>query len=228
MILKNPKEVIDAFNNAISVSLEFHGHQYRGEVVDIKVGEHVVFKVKNADDGLVRVPIGYDLIYLRLLTKGGKAITYRTELQKKKIPLMLLKFPEEEQPTFIRAHHRHHVNMSTPIVVTKREAGLLEGNISGIGSITDLSEGGCAVKTSLRLESNDTINLFLNLSDSSGHNSMELTGEVKRVGKPSGKIINYGIQFKNMDRWKLKELGEFIKRHPSMAASGYNDDTGSI
>lgn len=219
-VMKDYSKIMDVFNNAASVALEFHGHQYRGSVAEIKAGEYLIFKVKNINDGLVRVPEGYDLILLRLLTTKGEVFTYRTQLKKKKIPLLLLKFPEGEAKTSMRAHRRYCVNMNTPIVLSRRVSGPLPRNLTGLGTIINVSEGGCAVNTALKLEKEDTIKLFFNLSDSTGDKSVELTGDVKRVGEPVGRMVNYGIQFTQLTSQISRQIKEFIKRFSSQTSTG--------
>ena len=39
------REIANAFNTAVTVSVQFHGHQYKGEVVEIKIGEFLAFRV---------------------------------------------------------------------------------------------------------------------------------------------------------------------------------------
>ncbi len=216
--MKNHGRIMDVFNNAAFVTLEFHGHQYRGAVADIRAGEYLNFKVENIDDGLVRVPIGYDFILLRVFTIQGKLVVYRTQLKMKKIPLLLLDFPEHEVKTFIRIHNRYDVNMNTPIALTRRVNGLLFGNINGLGTITNVSQGGCAINTALRLEKEDTIKCFLDLSNSEGGMSVALKGDVKRVGKTAGRTVNYGVQFADMTPPVSGRIKEFIKRFSSKTA----------
>jgi len=213
--MENYGKIMDVFNNASSVTLEFHGYQYRGAVAEIKAGEYLGFRVKNVDDGLVRVPIGYDFILLRVLTIQGKIFVYRTQLRRKKIPLLLLDFPEYEVQTSIRVHDRYDVNMSAPIALTRRLGGLLSGSLTGLGTVTNVSKGGCCINTALKLERGDTIKCFLNLSNSEGGQSVELTGDVKRVGKLAGRMVNCGVQFSYMTPMASERMKEFIKRFSS-------------
>lgn len=218
--MKDYGKIMDVLNNAASITLEFHGHQYRGAVAGVRAGEYLNFKVRNVDDGLVRVPVGYDFILLRVLTIKGKLVVYRTQLKRKKIPLLLLGFPEYEVQTSIRVHDRYDVNMKTPIELTRRVSGPLFGNLTGLGTIANVSHGGCSINTALKLERGDTIKCFLDLSNSEGATSVELTGDVKRVGGPEGRTMNYGVQFADVTPLISKRIKEFIKRFSSKTVAG--------
>jgi hypothetical protein len=183
----------------------------------MKIGEFIVFRVKNPDDGLVRVPVDYEEIIFRVLTITGEVASFKTQLLNKNIPLLLLKFPETEIETFIRSHSRHHVKINTPIILVSREDVAPEKEVAGMGTLTNLSEGGCRISTALKLESGDKIRFFLNLT---GTGTRELIGIVRRVGKPSGGVTNYGIRFTGLNIRNMRELEDFMKRVLPQDAEG--------
>lgn len=203
------REIADAFNTAVTVSVEFHGHQYKGDIAEIKIGEFIAFRVAKPDDGLVRVPIDYDEITLRVLMMSGEVKGFQTRLLNKNIPLLLLQFPEREMETFIRSHPRHHVNISTPIILESREDVELEDEITGLGTITNLSEGGCQIATSLKLERNDKIRIFINLTDSGAR---EISGVIRRAMPDADSLVNYGLRFTGLNIRTMRELEDFMKR----------------
>ena len=203
------RQIADAFNTAVTVSVEFHGHQYKGEIVEIKIGEFVAFKVKKPDDGLVRLPIDYDEITIRLLTMSGEVRSFNTRLLNKNIPLLLLQFPDKEMETFTRSHPRHHVNISTPIILESRNDVIMEQEVTGLGTITNLSEGGCQITSSFKLERGDVIKIFINITETG---SREITGTVRRVIPDPDGIVNYGLRFVGLNIRTMRELEEFMKR----------------
>lgn len=205
----NLREIAAVFNSAVVVSVEFHGYQYKGDIVEVKIGDFIAFKVKQPDDGLVRVPIDYDEITLRVLMTSGEVKSFNTKLLNKNIPLILLQFPDREKETFTRSHPRHHVNISTPIILESRENVILEKETTGLGTITNLSEGGCKISTSLKLERGDGVKIFIQLTDMG---SMEMTGTVRRaIPAPDG-VINYGLRFVGLNIRTMRELEDFMKR----------------
>jgi len=203
------REIADAFNTAVIVSVEFHGHQYKGEIVEIKIGEFIALKVAKPDDGLVRVPIDYDEITLRVLMMSGEVKGFKTRLLNKNIPLLLLQFPEREMETLIRSHPRHHVNISTPIILESRENVELEEEVTGLGTITNLSEGGCQIATNLKLERSDKIRIFIHLTDSG---IREISGVIRRAVPDADRLVNYGLRFTGLNIRTMRELEDFMKR----------------
>jgi len=203
------REIADAFNTAVTVSVEFHGHQYKGEIIEIKIGEFIAFRVKKPDDGLVRVPIDYDGITLRVLMMSGEVKSFNTRLLDKNIPLLLLRFPDKEMETFIRSHPRHHVNISTPIILESRDDVDLEKEVTGLGTITNLSEGGCQIVTSLRLERGDRVRIFLKITDTG---SRDITGAVRRAIPYDNGVVSYGLRFIGVNIRTMRELEDFMRR----------------
>ena len=203
------REIANAFNTAVSISVQFHGHQYKGDIVEIKIGEFIAFKVKKPDDGLVRVPVDYDEITIRVLMMSGEVKSYQTRLLNKNIPLLLLKFPDKEMETFIRSHPRHHVNLSTPIILESRENVELENEETGLGAITNLSEGGCQVVSSLKLERGDKVKIFINMTDTG---AKEMACTVRRAIPDAKGVITYGLRFVGLNIRTMRELEEFMKR----------------
>lgn len=203
------RAISDALNTAVTVSVEFHGHQYKGEIVEINIGEFIAFRVTKPDDGLVRVPIDYDEITLRVLMMSGEVKSFKTRLINKNIPLLLLEFPKGAMETFIRSHPRHHVKISTPIILESRDDVELEDEVTGLGTITNLSEGGCQVATRLKLERGDKIRIFIHLTDSGAR---EISGVIRRVLHDSDNLENYGLRFTGLNIRTMRELEDFMKR----------------
>ena len=203
-------EIADTFNKAVTISLEFHEHQYTGELTEMKIGEFIIFRIKNVDDGLVRIPVDYDKIIFRVLTISGEIRSFNTQLLNKNIPNLLLKFPDDEMQTTARQHKRHHSNLDTPVILESREDLPLEKEVTGVGTVTNMSEGGCSITTGLKLERGDRIKFFLNLT---GKNAREMAGVIRRLGKPTRGITMYGIQFSGMNIRVMREVEEFMKQN---------------
>lgn len=60
-------------------------------------------------------------------------------------------------------------------------------------TITDLSEGGMAVKTDMDFE--EGMMLHLRLNSPPGKYPMQIRGEVRSVRGPSGGLRHYGVRF---------------------------------
>ena len=209
------REIADLFNTASSVVIEFEGHQYNGEVSDMKIGEYILFRVKNVDDGLVRLPKDFDDILFRLISVKGEAKSYPTELINKNIPHLLLKFPEKEVAPFVRKAERQFMSIDAPVVLEERGIGDMPRITSGLGTVKDLSENGCSLFTGLGLESGDKVRLFLDISERGRKNVVDVAGIVRRAGKPGDIASEIGIEFVDVAPEVMDAIRRFIKHHPS-------------
>jgi len=206
-------EIADILNSATCITLEFQSRQYQGEIIDLTIKKYITFRVNDADDELACISIDHDAMYLRVMMAQGGFNIYQTRLMEKKIPLLQLKFPEEECRALAREYSRYPVNMDTPITVLNRKGR----GVTGEGTIYNISECGVYLNTDLKLETGDRIGFCLGFHDSGDENSLELTGEVKRTILPTPTPPprgggSYGVRFTGINIRTLRKVQTFIKR----------------
>ncbi len=199
-------------NNAKELYFEFGEHKYRGDLLDSRLGEYILFRVRQADDGLVRIPVNYDLSYLRAIPQKGKPVTVNVKLLQKKIPHLLLSFPMEPEPEVVRKQKRRFMRATTPLVLKRRDNNLLTADRSGIGTILDISEKGVMIETSLELEKEDRVNIFLNVSAVGEKKNLEMLCIVRRVDQ-KGKLFTCGLEFFNPSEESLHAVADFLAAH---------------
>jgi len=207
--LEKDVKIASLINSAICVTLEIDSRQYRGDVTALKINEHIMFKVSETDDELARISIDHGAMYLRVMMAQGGFNLYRTRLMKKKIPLLQLKFPEEECRSPAKERSILSLDMGTTITVLNRDGGV----IKGVGIIHNISECGVYLNTGLELIVGDRIGFYLGFQDSGKESPLELTGEVKRTidHTPPRDIGSYGVRFTGIDIRTLRKVRAFIK-----------------
>ncbi len=209
----NIQDIAGVFNKAKAVVLELEGKKYFGEIEDIRIGEFVLFKVNNIDGTLVSAPPGFEGVVLSVATFDGGNKRYPTRIVQKKLPQILLAFPKKEFEG-IKRPPRRFLNIETPIILKSNENSTLTMDITGIGTMSDLSEGGCAVVTAIEMEEEDRLHMFLNLSEPGKKIVFEVEAIVRRIIPQPGGINNYGVQFVSLDGAAVEAIKNFLKRHP--------------
>lgn len=197
------------FNNAKEIYFEFGEHRYRGDLLDWRLGEHVLLRIRHADDGLVRIPVDYDLCRLRAIPQKGKPVTFKVKLLQKKIPHLLLSFPMEPEAEVIRKQNRRFMRVTTPIVLKRRDNVMVTADRSGIGTILDISEKGVMLETALALEKGDRVNIFINVSTGGEKKNLEMLCIVRRVDQ-KGKLFTCGLEFFKPSEQALRAVADFL------------------
>lgn len=199
----------DALNNAKEIHLEFDEHRYRGDILDWRLGEYILFRVRHADDGLVRVPVDYDLCRLRAIPEKGKPVIFRIKLLQKKIPHLLISFPMEPEAEVVRKQARRFMRVTTPVVLKRKDNALAAADRTGIGTILDISEKGVMLETSLPLEKGDRVNIFINVSSGGKKKNLEMLCIVRRVDH-KGKLFTCGLEFHKPSEQSLRAVADFL------------------
>jgi len=206
------------FNNGKSIFLEFDDHKYEVDIVEMRLGEYVVVKVRKPDQGLVNMPLGYDYCKLRVFTTQGKVFIFPTKPLQKKIPLMVFGFPEKEEPGFVRSTRRLFVRQSTPIILRKKDNLLVPRDTTAVGTITDLSDGGCSLISKMELMKGDKIRIFLNVSLEKERRNIELFCIVRRAGVAADGQGDYGLAWHEASEQVQTEIRNFLTNHPAHGA----------
>ncbi len=196
-------------NNAKEIYFEFGEHRYRGDLLDARLGEHILFRVRHADDGLVRIPVDYDLSYLRAIPENGKPVTFKVKLLQKKIPHLLLSFPMEPEPEVVRKQTRRFMRVTTPVVLKRRDNTMAAADRAGIGTILDISEKGVMLQTAFALEKGDRVTIFINVSSGDEKKNLEMPCIVRRV-EQKGKQFTCGLEFFKPSPQSLHAVADFL------------------
>ncbi len=210
----------NVLNNAKTSFLEYDEHKYECDIVEMRLGEFIVLKVHKPDQGLVNVPLRYDFCKLRVFTVQGKVYIFPTSIVQKKIPLMVIAFPEKEEPGFVRTGKRLFVRQSTPIILRKKENLLVPRDATAVGTITDLSEGGCSVISRMPLTKGDKIRIFLNVSHEKEARNVELFCIIRRAAPTPDGQVEYGLAWHEVSESVKADIKNFLTRHPSLGAGG--------
>ncbi len=230
------------FHMADSVKLEVEGKIYAGRVDEIRIGEYIIFSVKNMDNRLVQLSTGLEKLSLKV-SRAGKLITYPTSLLNKKLPKLMLKFPEKEADKVLRSAQRAHLCIRTPLFHVKRKNMLMKDDNYGLGTLTNMSEGGCSITINMDLQKEDRIDFFLEVNSeklaiskadgiadagtsaddrkrlmemegiaTSEKKLLELSGIVRSTKEQSPGVYNLGVQFVSLDNDTVEEITAYMKR----------------
>jgi len=231
------KTIAMIFNLAESVHLEINGEKYEGELEEIKIGEHIVYRLGNVTAEIINLPLGTDKILFKVINSVGAIKTFQTSLMKKKLPRLMLSFPDREASKVIRTTQRVYTNIKTPVFYVKSKNTLLPPNRYGLGTLTNIGEGGCSITLNMDIGKEDRIDFFLEVNseevgsvkpkDSGGKvarqkqkenpavnkkKTLELSGIVKSKVELSEGVYNFGVQFVGLDRDTEKDISAYMKR----------------
>ncbi|MDH5543523.1 MAG: PilZ domain-containing protein [Nitrospinota bacterium] len=208
--------VAHCLHNAESVKIELDENLYSGTVERWKIGQFIVFKTSNIDNSLVGIPAGFSGLKLKVIGKSGAVRNFTTKILKKKLPLIMLSFPASEIEKVDREFERVYVQLDTPVILTKRIGDILPDETTHVGTITNISKGGCAISTQLGLHKGDKINFFMEVSSTSGKKSLDLLGIVRGVQKYDNGTASYGIEYQKLNRETKNEIDTFMDRRLGM------------
>lgn len=206
------QRIAACLNDSKTVQLIIGETKYNGEIEQWKLGEAIVFRVSNLDRELVKIPDGFSNAIIKAVGKKNIIRNYKTTVIKKKLPRVLLSFPKKEVERIQREHARLHANISTPIILEKRENDMLPDDRTGMGTIENVSMGGCSVTTHMPLKKGDTVNFYLPVKSGGETKDLDLYGHVMNLEKLDNDILRIGMKYIRLDMENQKEITEYMDR----------------
>ncbi len=221
-------EIEKVFSSAESIQIELNGKKYSGEIHSQKVGEYVVFKVDNVDDALTKFTIGYESVSFKLID-NGKMRSFPSRVTRKKLPLLLLKYPFKEAEQVEREYERRNLKIDTPVIILKRENEMVPPEDTGMGTIVNISEGGCGINTSLDIRKGDRVNFYLEVfshvhkididrgdetdaSTGSEGKMLDLKGVVVNIRELTDGMASAGLKFYKLGGGIKNDIRGYMKR----------------
>ena len=206
------QRVAACLNDSETVQLIIGENKYNGEIEQWKLGEAIVYKVANLDQEIVYIPEGFSGAIIKAFGKKGHIRNYETKIIKKKLPRVLLSFPAKEVERVQREHARLYANISTPLILEKREHDMLPDDRTGMGTIDNVSQGGCSIVTHMPLKPEDTVNFYLPVKSESGSKDLDLYGKVMNVEKLDNGQIRTGMKYIRLGIDNEKEISDYMSR----------------
>lgn len=192
--------VAACLDKAESAQVNVGTNRYDGKIERWVQGKAIVFCVNNLDDNIVKVPNGFSHVLFKVIGRDKTICNFPTRIISKKLPSLLLLFPKRETEKVERSHSMVHTNITTPIILKKRIHDLLHSDKNRMGTIENISEGGCSISTRLELQIGDIINFFMAVMTDDKLVDLDLHGTVCNLDKPSGGSIRAGVRYLNLDR----------------------------
>jgi c-di-GMP-binding flagellar brake protein YcgR len=211
--------VADAFNNAKNISMEFDSHKYHAEVTEMSIGKYIVLKVANVDQGLIDVPRDYGRFKVRVFTIQGKVLIFPMKIIQRKLPFMVMAFPEKPEPEFSRSGKRLFVKQTVLIVLRKKDNPITGATLKGMGILTDLSPGGCSITSKMGLSLKDRVLVYVNISETKEPVGLELMAVVRRATEGGDGFGEYGLEWFEITEESRDKISKFLENHPSAVVS---------
>jgi len=201
--------IADCFQNAKSTVMCFGSTRYFGKIQKWLHGQAVVFKVNAIDQELVALPDGFSGIQIKVTEPDDMVRIFHTKIISKRLPKLLLEFPDKEAEKIERFHPRIHAFINTVIVIKRRPNDVLPVDKKGMGTIENISEGGCSFSTQLNFKTGDVINFHLPVKEKDNIVNVDLQAIVRNVEKIANGTFKAGVQFKDLE----KQSKDFIKSY---------------
>ncbi|HJN03142.1 MAG TPA: PilZ domain-containing protein [Nitrospinota bacterium] len=179
-----------------------------GRLVESKLGEKVVPKV---DSYLCSKVLRGDPIALRIISGEGTIVAFESELIEKKLPKLVLKFPEKESDKDLRTTGRTPAGLRAKIVAKSSENTVIPEDTSAVGTVQNLSDSGCSVTASVNLKMSDIVNFSITLSVKYVNKVFDLRGAIRRKKTDEYGRNNSGIEFFDDDRKILSGIRKFVE-----------------
>lgn len=208
-------DVADAFNNAKKITLEFEKYVYESQVAEMRLGKFIILRLSKPDQGLVDIPTDFSGFKLRVFTPVGKVRTFPTKLVQRKLPFMVMLFPEKEEAGFERSGKRLFVKQTVLVVRRKKDNVLAYANAKGMGVLTDLSPGGCGVQSKLELMKGDKVVVYVNVSETKTPENLELLAIVRRAGVADHGYGEFGMEWVGIPDDKKEKIRVYLANHPA-------------
>lgn len=204
-------------NDVESVHLIVDEKKYTGEIEQWKLGEAIVFMVSNLDQELVNIPDGFSGVMIKAIGKKGVVRNYQTTIIQRKLPRLLLSFPKKEIARVQREHARFNANISTPLILEKRDHDMLPDDRNGLGTIENVSQGGCSITTQMAFIKGDTVNFFLPVKKGNETKDLDLYGQVMNHEELDNGICRIGLKFVRLNEECKKEIADYMDRRMDAA-----------
>ena len=213
MTLQGYDKVAECLNLATRVDLLINENTYVGEIENMRQGEGIVYKIKNVDQQILDLPESSRGPKLRATLRNGDTRNFETRIVQKKFPHVVLTFPKEEMAQVERKYTRVHTNLSTPIILVKRSFDLLPDETTGMGNISNVSQGGCSIITYMKLQTGDIINFFMEVTPAAGEKkTLDLHGIIRSITKLDTGNVLLGVQYQRMPKDLQKEITDYMIR----------------
>lgn len=196
-------------NNGKELFFEFDDRTYQGDILDMKLGEYILFRLKDPDESIVHMPINYSNCRIRSMIDKGRTHSFHTKLLQKKLPHILIAFPEKEVQGFARNAGRRFMVQSSPIIMKRKENVFIPQDRTGMGTINDISKGGVRLSTAMQLDKGDKVQIFIDISAVGAPRKLMFPCVVRRAAQ-EGNMFNVGLEFNNAPPASLKELAAFL------------------
>jgi c-di-GMP-binding flagellar brake protein YcgR len=181
------------------------------EVVAWKVGMYIVLRIHKMDQA-IRALTEYEPILLRCFNVDGSVHAFETKCLEKKIPYLVVRFPVQENVTRKRKQRRQLVCLETPIILKDFKRKVAGEKVAGMGTILDISDGGCAIETKMECHLNEEINFFLDVGTKNRKNILELKGLIRNIKDLGTGAYNLGIEFRGLDSKTKSLLKDFKEK----------------
>ncbi|HJP18140.1 MAG TPA: flagellar brake domain-containing protein [Nitrospinota bacterium] len=205
------ESVLNTVKNARVIFIEFKEKKYPGRLVDSKLGEKMVFILPKVDSYLGMKVVTGDQVAIRVISDKGAIVAFESELIEKKLPKLILKFPQEESNKFIRSTGRTPAKLRAKIIIKSSENAMIPADISTIGTVQNLSDCGCSVTASVNIEISVIVNLAITLPVKGINKVFDLRGTIQRKKIEENEKNNYGIEFFDDDRRILNEIRKYFE-----------------
>ncbi len=208
---KAHKSTLNTIKSARVVFIEFKEKKYHGRLVDSKPGEKMVFIVPKVDSYLGSKVLRGTPVAIRVISAKGTIVAFESELIEKKLPKLILKFPEKESDKYIRSTGRTFAKLRAKIVIKSCENQMIAEDVSAIGFIQNLSDNGCSLTSSVNLEISNILNLSITVPVKGINKVFDLRGTIQRKKIEGDGKNNYGIEFFDSDIKILTGIRKFIE-----------------
>lgn len=199
------ESVTNLFKNAAIFFIEFKDKKYQGTLAESEPGKQIVFTISKPDTYLSMNVSEGDQVVLRLITNKGVLGAFESELIKKKLPQLIVKFPIKEDEKFIRTSRRTLTKINARIVRSKPK------KISDMGTIINISDTGCSFTTKAMLKREDEIELLILLLVKGVERNYRIHGTIRRERTIDDETTNYGIECFDEDKKILMGIKVFVE-----------------
>lgn len=186
------------FYNGMPVSLSLGDKHYQGSIVNFEIEDHFVVKLTKADMTLLNVMLNSE-VAIRCVADDGMAYGFKCRLKNRKIPLVILSYPEGElQGVNVRKEERAPVSFWAELKIITVSGPDSASQLESIGDATvvDLSLGGCRIMTQQDLKKGDPI--WAAFSYGENEETLQLKGIVRSSRPAPYESTYYGLQFSDL------------------------------
>ena len=199
----------DIFFTGMRILLNVVEKNYQGTIMEFSEGESIMVRLSNPDMTLVHIMPDTEC-KVKFIDDNGIAYNISTILLKRKIPNIIIKYPDKFEGVSIRKYQRISTSYWAAILNEVNENGVVSLKPSGDGTIVDMSLGGCKLMTVLQYKIGSQIWLSFNYGD--GDNQLTFKGIVRNMKHAPYDTMYYGIEFDSPARDFIKIIEEILKK----------------